>query len=138
MSFQFPYQYGFIDNRKIPYPVVPVQLSTIRGLRTYSFIMDTGADTMTLPHYMITLLGIQKNTLAKGVMQGIGSNRVAVWETTIEIFFCKKTLALRCSFTDNDTTPFLLGKEGIFDRYTVTFDNDRNMTVFEEKRRIHL
>lgn len=81
MSFTFPYQYGFVDNRKIPYPTVTVQLETIRGKRNYSFIMDTGADTLTL----------------------------------------------------NDITPFLLGKENIFDKFNVIFDNDREVTIFEER-----
>ncbi len=134
MPFRFPYQYGFVDDRKIPYPIVPVQFHTIRGLRAYSFIMDTGADTLTLPNYMMTLLGIKRPSLRRSLMQGIGANLVSIWEGTIPITFCQKTFLVHCSFTEHDTTPFLLGKEGIFKRFSVTFDNDQKMTIFQERK----
>lgn len=116
MSFSFPYQYGFIDNRKIPYPIVPVILETIRGKRTYSFIMDTGADTTTLPKYMMTLLNVDPSKLKESLSQGIGETLVKTWEGKISITFCDKNFSITCSFTDNDRTPLLLGKEGIFDK----------------------
>lgn len=132
MSFKFPYQYGFIDNRKIPYPVVPILLNTIRGKRSFLFIMDTGADSLTLPKYMIHLLGIDKNSLIESGSQGIGKKLVKTWEGKISITFCGKTFLANCSFTDNDKTPFLLGKENIFDKFNVIFDNEREMSIFEE------
>lgn len=133
MSFHFPYQYGFVDNRKIPYPIVPVTLGTIRGPRMYSFIMDTGADTMTLPRYMITLLGIKQSALTKSTMQGIGASQVNTWEAIVPIAFCKQNFSIPCSFTEHDKVPFLLGKEEIFNRFTIVFDNDQQRTTFQEK-----
>jgi len=137
MSFKFPYQYGFIDNRKIPYPIVPILLDTTRGKRSFLFIMDTGADTLTLPKYMIYLLGIDKKQLRESKSQGIGKELVRTWEGKISITFCKKTFFINCSFTDNDKTPFLLGKEEIFDKFNIIFDNEKQITIFEEydKRR---
>lgn len=133
MSFKFPYQYGFIDNRKIPYPIVKVHLQTVRGLRAYLFIMDTGADDLTMPKYMITLLGLKKKDLKESESQGISKKPVKTWEGTIDITFCEKTFPVHCSFTNNNKTPFLLGKEDIFDKFNITFDNDNDLTVFEKK-----
>lgn len=133
MSFTFPYQYGFVDNRKIPYPIITIQLETIRGSRDYSFIMDTGADSLTLPKYMIKLLGIDKRKLKESKSQGIGKKLVKTWEGKILITFCRKAFTVYCSFTDNDVTPFLLGKENIFDKFNIIFDNDREITIFEER-----
>ena len=132
MSFKFPYQYGFVDNRKIPYPTVPVSLDTIRGRRSFLFIMDTGADTLTLPKYMIHLLGIDKKQLTESEAQGIGKELVQTWEGKGSITFCGRTFSVNCSFTDNDNTPFLLGKEEIFDKFNVIFDNEKQLTIFEE------
>lgn len=134
MSFEFPYQYGLIDNRKIPYPIVPILLRTVRGIRQFSFIMDTGADMLTLPHYMVKLLGLNKASLIPSISQGIGKSLVKTWEGNIIIGLCKRELHTACSFTDNDTTPFLLGKIGIFDQFTVIFDNDNHRTVFQERK----
>lgn len=133
MPFIFPYQYGFVDNRKIPYPIVIAQLETIRGKRSYSFIMDTGADTLTLPKYMISLLGIDKKSLKQSKSQSIDKKLVKTWEGNILITFCRKSFSILCSFTQNDKTPFLLGKVNIFDKFNITFDNNREMTIFEEK-----
>ena len=130
MSFNFPYQYGLINGLKIPYPIVIVTLNTIRGKRDYSFIMDTGADTMTLPNFMLTLLKINQKSLKQGKSQGIGKTLVNIWEGEITIIFCKQTLNVNCCFTDNDETPFLLGKDGIFNHFNVFFDNHKKETIF--------
>ena len=134
MPFIFPYQYGFVDNRKIPYPIVIAQLDTIRGKRSYSFIMDTGADNLTLPKFMIELLGVEKKTLRLSKSQGIGKKLVKTWEGSISITFCRKRFSILCSFTDNDKTPFLLGKEGIFDNFNIIFNNNKEVTIFEERK----
>lgn len=132
MSFIFPYQYGFIDNRKIPYPIVILSLDTVRGKRRFSFIMDTGADTLTLPHYMITLLGLKKSELEPSQSQGIGKTLVKTLEGMVTVYFCGLKFPAHCSFTDNDQTPFLLGKEDIFDRFNISFDGGKQATAFEE------
>src|SRR3989338_6894619 len=134
MPFIFPYQYGFVDNRKIPYPIVIAQLDTIRGKRSYSFIMDTGADNLTLPKFMIELLWVEKKTLRLSKSQGIGKKLIKTWEGSISITFCRKRFSILCSFTDNDKTPFLLGKEGIFDNFNIIFNNNKEVTIFEERK----
>lgn len=43
--------------------------------------------------------------------------------------------ALRISLSINNKTPLLLGKENIFDSFNVSFDNDKEQTIFEERKR---
>lgn len=135
MSFKFPYQYGYVDGHKIPYPVISLQLQTIRGNRDYFFIFDSGADLCTLPHYMIKLLGLEKSKLKKNKSQGVGKKLVNTLEGEIQINFCNKKFPILCSFTLHDKTPLLLGKQGIFDRFNIKFDNDQKNTVFTLKKR---
>lgn len=132
MFFKFPYQYGFIDNRKIPYPIATVFLKTVRGRRAFLFIVDTGADNVTLPYYMMSLLGIKKESLSPNKSQGISKELVNTWEGTIPIELCDMQLNVHCAFTDNNKTPFLLGKEDIFSTFNVLFDNKNQQTVFEK------
>ena len=135
MSFKFPYQFRLAENHRIPYPIVTIFLETVRGHREFSFIMDTGADNLTLPYYMITLLGVKKQSLIESESQGIGKELVKTWEGNIPIIFCNRKFNIHCSFTNNDKTPLLLGKEGIFDFFNVTFNNDKQETIFEERKK---
>lgn len=133
MSFVYPYQYEQVDNLLIPYPVVPVTLNTIRGPRAYSFIVDTGADTTTMPRFMLVLLGLQPSRLKSSVSQGIGKNIVKTREAIVTIMIHGERLQAPCSFTDNDHTPFLLGKVGIFDAFNIQFNNDKHQVEFERR-----
>ena len=96
--------------------------------------MDTGADNLTLPKYMITLLNVRRESLIESESQGIGKELVKTWESKIFINFCGKKFEVHCSFTDNNKTPLLLGKEDIFDKLNITFDNDKNQTFFEVRK----
>lgn len=131
MRFVFPYQYEQVGNLTIPYPLVPITLTTIRGPRNYLFLVDTGADILTLPNHMIYLLGIKRQSLKQNWSQGIGNKLVKTWGSHINIVFCNKNHLLPCIFTDNDHTPMLLGKSGIFDKYNIAFDNKNHQTIFD-------
>lgn len=133
MSFVYPYQYERVDNLLIPYPVVPVSLKTVRGLRAYSFIVDTGADTTTMPRFMMVLLGLKNTQLKTSLSQGIGEDIVKTKETAISIAIHGEQFQVLCSFTDNDHTPFLLGKVGIFDKYSICFNNEKHQVEFRER-----
>ena len=95
--------------------------------------MDTGADTLTMPHYMMYRLGLAESKLKLNKSQGIGKELIKVWESEISIHLGQNNFVVNCSFTDNDNTPFLLGKDGIFQRYNLKFDSDNQQTVFEKR-----
>jgi hypothetical protein len=99
--------------------------------------MDTGADDSTLPHYMISLLNLSKHNLKESVAQGVGESLVKTWEAKIPVTFCGQSFQLPCSFTDNNKTPMLLGKEGIFNRFNLTFQNDKQVLSFELRKHVN-
>jgi hypothetical protein len=134
MSFKFPYQYVFLGKKRVPYPMVTITLQTIQGAKDYLFVMDTGADMMVMPKYMMYLMDIDKSTLKKSYAHGITGKETKTFEAMIPITFCGESFSLRCAFTDNNKTPLLLGKEGIFDRFTLLFDNENGMTIFEKRK----
>lgn len=127
--FDFPYKFARLETGLVPYPIVPVFLKTPAGMRRFDFIIDTGADFTTLPNYMIKILGLDKNTLVASFAQGIGGNHVRTLEGKINMEFCRKIFYARCSFTDNDSTPLLLGKIDIFDKFEFHFRNKDNKLV---------
>jgi hypothetical protein len=133
MSFSFPYQFVTIGNKQIPYPIIPVTLTTVFEKRAYGFILDTGADVTTMPHYMLTILGLDEKKLNKSTAMGIGNTPVNIRETTITIRIGTVDFSVPCSFTDNNQTPLLLGKEGLFDTFNIFFNNSKNQVEFVKK-----
>ncbi|MCR4263621.1 MAG: aspartyl protease family protein [Candidatus Roizmanbacteria bacterium] len=129
MSFEFPYRFlKFEDGGEVPYPIIIAKLNTTLGKQSYSFILDTGADITTLPHYMISLLGMDKKKLEKSESTGIGG-KTQTFNGKTDIIIGKLTFSIPVVFVMNNAIPFLLGKEGIFDRFNIVLDNDRNRTV---------
>lgn len=132
--FEFPYQEVLFDSKIVLYPIVKVKLNTVFGKRLYSFIMDTGADITTVPRYMIEILGIDRKDLTPSTWFGISKQPVQSLIGSIVLELNRFTFSVPCVFTDNNETPVLLGKGGIFDRFNIFFDNDHNKTVFTERK----
>jgi len=129
MSFAFPYKFRKFDNVVIPYPEVTVSLKTFNGNQQFSFILDTGADITTMPSYMIQVLQIDPTKLAKSYSHGINSDPVSTRNASVIATIGATTFQLPVSFIDNNSLPFLLGKEGLFDQFNIVFDNDRKETI---------
>ena len=128
MSFEFPYHFLQFDNVSVPYPMVTATLSTFLGRHPYSFVMDTGADVTTLPNYMIAVLGLDRSALEETESTGVGG-KTKSYNAEITITIKKLTFTLPVTFVENNAIPLLLGKEGIFDRFNIVFDNDAKKTI---------
>lgn len=130
VSFEFPYRFALLEGGLVPYPIVPIYITTaLFGIRRYDFIVDTGADLTTMSHFMISRIGLNKDNLFSSYAQGIGEKHIKIWEGNIKIEFCQKVFTIRCSFTDNDTTPLLLGKTDLFDKFEFYFKNKEKKLV---------
>lgn len=114
-------------------PYIPVKLETAEGLIEFDFLVDTGADLTTLPHYMASKMNIDLNKAKKSVAEGIGGFKVDTWLTRIDLHFGKTVVNVRASFTNENSTPFLLGRIDILDNlYSWKFDSKKKRIVFEE------
>lgn len=96
--------------------------------------MDTGADMTTLPGFMATELGISLKSLPKSRSQGIGKEPTRTWETRIWLKIGDTAFQAPCSFVASNKIPPLLGKAGVFDRFNLFFDNDRERLVLTPRR----
>lgn len=136
MSLEFPFEYAYIqDIGKLFYPIVRVQLKTILGWREFEFLVDTGADTTTIPSHLLPVLNLNKNQLKENVTLGVGGISVKTWEFKIPMKLTKKEILIHCSAveTKNDSMPLLLGKKDIFEeRYNLLLDSKKKITVISE------
>lgn len=136
-SQPFEYLYRFIRTEAgmVPYPIIPVFL--INGKREFlrDFIVDTGADTTTLPKYLAVELGIDLKNLPRAESQGISKKPTETWETKIKLKIADEIVSTRCSFVDSNKIPPLLGRLDIFDRFNLYFDNEHSRLVLTKRKR---
>ncbi|MBI4136709.1 retroviral-like aspartic protease family protein [Candidatus Roizmanbacteria bacterium] len=129
-SFEFPYRFRPSgNNSRLAYPEIEVLLQTFRGKSTFNFIFDSGADITTLPFYMMKLLNIKKENTELSRSYGVGVEPIPSYNAEIPVKIGTLTFNLPVTFIPNKDVPLLLGKEGIFDRFNVTFDNDQEKTI---------
>jgi len=95
-------------------------------------MIDTGADVTTLPRYAITWLGIDRAKLKQVKIQGVGGIVVDGWETLISIRIGKYYHIVRALITNDNKTPFLLGRADLLDsKISLSFDSRKKKIIFE-------
>lgn len=118
----------------MPYPVIPVSLVSAKKEILRDFIVDTGADTTTLPKYLAEELGVDLKNLPRATSQGISKRPTRTWETRIKIKIGDKIFKARCSFVASNKIPPLLGKLDIFSHFNFYFDNDKDRLVLTKRK----
>lgn len=94
-------------------------------------LIDSGATVSGMPKHVASLLGIN---LKKGKLIrvfGVHGTSVRAWRHDISVQIGKNTLKLPTAFIDDDHAPRVLGREGIFDHFTVAFaEKERFSALF--------
>ena len=76
------------------------------------------------------LAGIDVSSLPKTNVKGIAGQSMGVHRGTVRLRIGGLDLPpIPCLYADSDKMPLLLGREGFFDLFNVTFDNRRKKTV---------
>ena len=132
MPIEFPYR---VKLSKYHGPVLVIyvwlHIKTKRGIyRAYEFLFDTGADYTTLPKYMTEVIGIDLTECPEEVMYGANNQPMLTYHAITKVRFDKKIFHLPCVFTESDNTPFLLGRIGFFEHYTITLDPKHQRIIF--------
>ncbi len=106
-------------------PTIPVEVLTKSGYRFFDFLLDTGADCTMLPKFMAQIIGINLSTCKRTKSYGIEGKGVTVHIGKIGIKIGKYPLKVKCLFSKEETTPFILGRMGIFSKFNIIFDSKR-------------
>lgn len=135
-TLELPFRYVELPSvGKVFYPYIPVYLKTVKGWKDFDFIVDTGADFTTLPRRAENILGLDLNQCKESKAEGIGGVEVKTWETQIPIRLKNFEFTVRCSITEDDKTPFLLGRIDNLDKiFSWIFDADRKKIIFKKIR----
>jgi predicted aspartyl protease len=123
VSIEFPLlkkvtAFGVIEDA-----LIPATLQTRRGTLRLQFILDTGADFSMLPRHMADVVGVDLMQAPSGRSLGIeGGRGIQTWLGRIMVTLGPYPLRLRCLFSANERTPYLLGRADLFSAFVITFD----------------
>lgn len=142
-SIVFPYGVRFQEDSRIA--VFPAAEAYIQGSRSSEtlygiFLIDSGATVSILPAGDAELLGIQLTNGKKTVVRGLGATDFFGYRHVITCTFEHSTLRLPVVFIDHPATLRILGREGLFEKYLIMFDESKRRTLFlnpKERARIN-
>ncbi|HJZ05197.1 hypothetical protein A2634_00310 [Candidatus Amesbacteria bacterium RIFCSPHIGHO2_01_FULL_48_32] len=125
----FPYQYKRIDFGRVFNPLVLLPVKASWGWQNLWFLVDSGADTTTIPLALAKNLGIQvQNNPTK--LHGIGSQAVDAFPGKIMLKIGESEFTARSYFVEAEKSTLLLGRMDIFDRFSVLFDKTGQRVTF--------
>lgn len=93
-------------------------------------LIDSGATVSGMPKHVASLLGVN---LKKGKpirVFGVHGTSVRAWRHNIPVRIGNNVLGLPVAFLDDEHAPRVLGREGIFDQFTVTFMEAKRCSAF--------
>ena len=123
----FPLLEKKTDLGKISNPKIPVFLKTRFGFKSFPFLLDTGADFTMLPASFAEVIGLKLDCLPKTHSYGIEGRGITVFVAKILLKLGKIPFEATAFLSTNESTPLILGRQGLFDRFNIRFDNRRKV-----------
>ena len=116
-------------------PVLPVLIRSQYGFVERDFLVDSGADFSMAPLVLCRQLGLRWQDGAPITLRGISQRKACmvqgrIHEVELLVPDAGVTLRLPMVFARGNT-PFLLGREGFFDAFDITFEKTNRRTVFQ-------
>ena len=108
------------------FPAIEVGLRTRAGGRlSLFFLIDSGAHISAMPASDAAVLGIDAAEGEPMLISGISGAPARGWRHTLSVLLGDETLEIPMVFLDLDSCPRVLGRSGVFGRYTVVFEEHR-------------
>lgn len=126
----FPYEKKRIDEKVLIDPRITIEVQTLQGFLSFKFLVDSGADVTTLPlNPYGELFGFHPHKDTATIIGGIEGKGVKAYPHQLVIRIRKHTLRVRSYFVESRVDP-LLGRLDVWDKFSITFDNQRQRTIF--------
>ncbi len=116
-------------------PMLPILVRGREKLVERDFLLDSGADLSMAPEELCRQLALRWQDGEKATLRGIsprasGVVQGRIHEVDILIPDASMLIRLPIVFARGDA-PFVLGREGFFDVFNITFEKVNHRTVFE-------
>ena len=97
---------------------------------SFFLLIDSGAYMTALPKSDAEPLGVIVEKGKLTLVGGISGASVRGWRHDISVRFGGSLIKLPIVFIDDDNAPRVLGRAGVFDKFTIVFEESRKRTGF--------
>jgi len=108
-------------------PLITLPVQTTAGFEKTDFIIDSGAVISSLPRDWADKTGKDLALGKRITFKGFGNTVSFAYQSTMTLQFGADTINLPVVFTEAEGTRSLLGRKGLFDQYSITFDHASKM-----------
>jgi hypothetical protein len=115
--------------RLFPAAEVAVQ-STDGEWVSFAVVVDSGATVSALLKSDAITLGIDMKNGERVNIFGIGTKGIAGWRHELPVRFGKNTMKIPVVFLNTDAVPRVLGRDGIFERFTIVIEEQSRQSGF--------
>lgn len=95
-------------------------------------IIDSGATISALPKSDAAVFGIEAEKGKLMVISGIGGEKLRGWQHQISGRLGEKIFSFPAVFLDGNVVPRVLGRDGIFEKFILVFDEKLRQSGFFE------
>lgn len=133
-SSVFPYGITLREGGTIDvFPMAEVKIQSKEGEWLSLFLLvDSGAALSALPKSDASFFGINFEKDKIIYITGIGSQPIKGWQHNLTISFGGNMMSLPFVFLDNPNAPRILGRAGLFEKFSVVFEERSKRSGFLE------
>lgn len=134
LEYKVPYKntlyesFGFVQEPKVTMPLL-----TIRGYVDTTFLLDSGAVVTTLPLQAAQDTGVDLSRAKRITLQGFSGVPSFAYLDKIIIKIGNTDYELPATFTESNTTTYILGRKGLFDDFSINFDHEERVITISKR-----
>lgn len=134
VEFKIPYKntlyenFGFVQDPKVSLP-----LKTLSGYVNTTFLLDSGAVVSTLPLQAAHDTGVDLTRAKRITLQGFSGVPAFAYLADITVEIAGMEYNFPATFTESNSTTYILGRKGFFDDFSILFDHEQRAIIITKK-----
>lgn len=128
----FPYGITLKEGGTVEtFPAVEVSFKTAKNERLSLFLLlDSGAALSALPRSDAAYFGVDAECGYRMHIFGVSGIPIKGWRHHLSVRLASEEFVLPVVFLDDTEAPRVLGRAGVFDKFTVIFEERKNRSAF--------
>lgn len=122
------------DIGRVSDPVIDARVKVKNGYEKATFLLDSGAVVSSLPREMADKMGLELAFLKRIAFVGFGGKESFAYKGEMTLQIKDAEMVLPVVFTESMGTRAILGRQGFFDEYIITFDKKRGVVEIKEHK----
>lgn len=134
LEYSVPYKntlyesFGFVQEPKVTLP-----LKTTSGYVNTTFLLDSGAVVSTLPLQAAHDTGVDLSQAKRITLQGFSGVPAFAYLSKITVKIGSSDFEFPATFTESNSTTYILGRKGLFDDFSINFDHEQRVITISKR-----